>query len=68
MDALAAEVWRAAEAGVAAGEAPHATFARIRALAHAAAGGDLEPPRPVEPPVRAGPRGRAPHLSESWFC
>ncbi len=40
-----------------------ATFARIRALADAAAG---QPPRPA--PAANVPAKRAPRLSEPWFC
>jgi radical SAM superfamily enzyme YgiQ (UPF0313 family) len=43
------------------------SFTRIRGLAHAFAEGKLAPlDFPVE--NKGGPRGRAPHLSESWFC
>jgi radical SAM superfamily enzyme YgiQ (UPF0313 family) len=65
MDELQRAVWAAAQTGAEAGEPGRATLTRIRGLAHAIAEGKL-PPEP--PPPSSGPRGRAPHLSESWFC
>jgi radical SAM superfamily enzyme YgiQ (UPF0313 family) len=65
LDELQKQVYAAAELGAANREPSSVTFERIRGLAHALAGGKL--PVPVAD-VRSGPRGRAPHLSESWFC
>jgi radical SAM superfamily enzyme YgiQ (UPF0313 family) len=47
-----------------AGESPSATFARIKALAFAAAG--TRPTKVAR--CRDGVQGRPPRLSESWFC
>ncbi len=65
VDALQRAVYSAAEAGAAASESPRATIERIRALALAFSDGKSAPELP---PPAAGPRGRAPHLSEAWFC
>jgi radical SAM superfamily enzyme YgiQ (UPF0313 family) len=65
LDELQKQVYLAAELGASRGEPTPATFARIRELANGFAGGNLPPPVADR---HAGPRGRAPHLSESWFC
>jgi radical SAM superfamily enzyme YgiQ (UPF0313 family) len=66
MDALQRAVYSAVEGAVACGEDPRATFARVRALARAAADGQ---PLTAAPPVAAAAAGaRSPHLSETWFC
>jgi radical SAM superfamily enzyme YgiQ (UPF0313 family) len=67
MDELQRAVWAAAQMGAETGEPGRDTLARIRGLANAFAEGKppIEPPPPTP---SSGPRGRAPHLSESWFC
>jgi hypothetical protein len=62
MDSLEQTVVALVEEAGRDGEAPHATFARIHALAARLAG------QPA-PPLRLKPRPAPPaHLSESWFC
>jgi hypothetical protein len=63
MDALQRRVAAAVEEAAAAGEPPHETFARVKALALAAAG---RPHAHVLRPAAAPPR--TPRLTESWFC
>jgi radical SAM superfamily enzyme YgiQ (UPF0313 family) len=58
MDRLAHDVFAAVEKG--------ADFATVRALAEAAAGAPVRLAGPLAPHRRV--RGRAPKLSESWFC
>jgi radical SAM superfamily enzyme YgiQ (UPF0313 family) len=65
MDELQRQVYAAAAMGADNREQSAVTFARIRGLANVFAGGAT--PSPVAD-AHAGPRGRAPHLSESWFC
>ena len=65
LDELQKQVYAAAELGAANAEPSTVTIERIRGLASAVAGGKL--PVPVAD-MHSGPRGRAPHLSESWFC
>jgi radical SAM superfamily enzyme YgiQ (UPF0313 family) len=62
MDRLQATVAALVEDAARRGEAAPATFARIHALAAAAAG------RVVRPGATAPPRPAPPRLSESWFC
>jgi radical SAM superfamily enzyme YgiQ (UPF0313 family) len=66
MDELQRAVLAAVEAGARAGEDAPYTFARVRALARAAATG-----RPLVDRALAAPSGRrrrAPRLTEAWFC
>jgi hypothetical protein len=58
MDRLACDVFAAVENG--------ADFAAVRALAEAAAGAPMRSTGALVPHRRV--RGRAPKLSESWFC
>ncbi len=62
MDALSSQVLALVEAATHEAAAPHATFARIHALA-GAGGGESAPPLSLKR-RRAAP----PHLSEPWFC
>jgi radical SAM superfamily enzyme YgiQ (UPF0313 family) len=62
MDSLAAQVMALVEASTHDGESPHATFARIHALAAGLAG---EAAPPVSLKRRRPP---PPRLSEPWFC
>jgi radical SAM superfamily enzyme YgiQ (UPF0313 family) len=62
MDALEAEVSALVEQATHDGETPHATFARIHALA-ARAAGEQAPPMSLKRRPPAPPR-----LSEPWFC
>jgi radical SAM superfamily enzyme YgiQ (UPF0313 family) len=62
LDRLHGDVSLLVEDAAARGEDAAVTFARIRALAHQAAGSD---PHPIE---RAGARAFVPHLTEPWFC
>jgi radical SAM superfamily enzyme YgiQ (UPF0313 family) len=64
MDALYRLVRAAVERGQRAGLGADALFARVRALAHQAAG---RPAPPAATPVAAR-RRPLPHLTESWFC
>jgi len=62
MDALQRKVAAAVEDGASRREDPAETFARVKALALAAAGREhAHVARPFSSP-------RAPHLTESWFC
>jgi hypothetical protein len=63
MDALQRRVAALVEDAAATKEDPLATFARVQALALAAAG---RPHRHV--PALPPDRRRAPRLTESWFC
>lgn len=65
MDRLHTHVARVVEQGVAGGEEPLVTFARIRALANAALQGT--DPKPVATTLNPM-RRRPPHLTEPWFC
>ncbi|HLH25510.1 MAG TPA: CUAEP/CCAEP-tail radical SAM protein [Chloroflexota bacterium] len=64
MDALQVAVAALVEEAARAGEDAAATFARIHALARAAAG---RPPAASPPPERA-PAMAVPRLTEPWFC
>jgi radical SAM superfamily enzyme YgiQ (UPF0313 family) len=64
MDELHAAVSALVSEAEARGEAAHATHARIRALAYAAAGLD----EPAAIPITAPPRRNVPRLTEDWFC
>jgi hypothetical protein len=62
MDRLHAGVSAAVEEASQRGEAPAETFARVRAMAYAAAGREAPPVRAAQAP------GFVPRLTESWFC
>lgn len=62
MDQLASQVMAQVEESTQAGESPHATFARIHALA-ARLAGEAAPPLSLKRRRPAPPR-----LSEPWFC
>jgi hypothetical protein len=62
MDQLASQVMALVEESTQAGESPHATFARIHALA-ARLAGEAAPPLSLKRRRPAPPR-----LSEPWFC
>jgi radical SAM superfamily enzyme YgiQ (UPF0313 family) len=64
MDALHAGASALVAEAAGRGEQASATFARLRILAAEAAGGPARPPAPV--PVAR--RGKAPRLTEPWFC
>jgi radical SAM superfamily enzyme YgiQ (UPF0313 family) len=63
MERLHREVTAVVAEGAQSGQEAAAIFARICALADAAAG---QPPRPA--PLANAPARRAPRLSEPWFC
>jgi hypothetical protein len=73
MDRLHAEVSTMVERAAGSGAAPEETFARVREAAEWTTGGrsacaPSARTRSVPPPPAALAKGRAPRLSEPWFC